>query len=183
MGEGGMSNKPHECPVSLRPYQGSDRSAVTSLLAILPSLYPKGDEWLDRRLGEVLRGKARCTVAVINTQPIGVAIETPKGQGKLKLSTIFVHRRYRGLGVGNCLMYRCYETWLRDNLSQVHLTSDVRIAHALLPLLKRFRFESEAVEYSRYGSDRDEQIHVWKNNGVLEKVCPCNQLIDGHQFA
>jgi GNAT superfamily N-acetyltransferase len=182
-GEGVVSdNNPQECLVNLRPYQRDDRADVTNLLAILPSLYPKGDEWLDRRLDDVLRGRARCTVAVIKRKPVGVTIETPKGRSKLKLSTIFVHQQYRGLGVGSCLMYRCHETWVMDNLSQVHLTSDVRIGSALLPLLKSFGFKSEILEYSRYGSGRDEQIHVWKNNGVVKKVCLCNQSIGNRQF-
>jgi hypothetical protein len=65
----------------LRAYQRDDRDLVMSLLEILPKLYPKGGEWLDRRLSDALDRKANCLVTVSGLLIKRVAIQTPNGHG------------------------------------------------------------------------------------------------------
>ena len=147
----------------LRPYERKDWTSVSNLLSVLPSLYPNGAAWLDHRLDDVLWGKARCTLAISKGMPIGATIETPKGRGRIKLSTIFVHPSLRKFGVGTSLMRNCYENWVKENVSQVHLTVDFTIAPTLTPLLMNFGFVADTVLYDRYGIDRHELILSWSN--------------------
>lgn len=149
--------------VILRPYQGRDRAAVFHLLSFLPNLYPNGHDWLEHRLAGVLKGQARCTLAVAKGVPIGITIETPKSHRRLKLSTIFIHPLFRGIGVGSSLMSQCYENWRQNDLAEVWVTTDVKRASIILPLFSRFSFEPNSIEYNRYGSDRHELILVWRN--------------------
>jgi GNAT superfamily N-acetyltransferase len=145
-------------PLWLRPYEQESRSAVFALLQDLPRLYPKSEEWLQRRLSDVARGKARCTLAMASSTPIGVTIETPKGRHRLKLSTIYVHPLFRGKGVGTDLMVAAYRQWQLNEVDEVYVTADRNRAPDLGPLLSRFGFVMAAVEPKRYGPNRDEVV-------------------------
>lgn len=151
--------------VSFRPFRPSDRAPVIRLLSILPRLYPGGRAWLERRLDDVLAGRARCTVALGPWGVVGTTIETPKGARRLKLSTIYVHPRFRGLSVGTGLLERCRADWLREGRSVVHVTADARRAPLLLPLFTQFDFKAEALEAARYGPGRDETVFSWEPHG------------------
>jgi len=150
----------------LRPFQAADRKAIFRLLSILPSLYPKGESWLNRRLDDVLKRKARCTVAVNGSHIVGTTIETPKGPHRCKLSTIFVDPNFRNQSIGTLLLDRCQNDWLRHDISGVYVTTDSRRADFLVPLLTRFNFKVTAVEINRYGLERDETIFSWVLPGL-----------------
>jgi len=151
--------------VAIRPYDGSDRPGVLRLLAELPALYPNGDLWLGRRLEDALVGKARCAIAAAPWGPIGITIETPKGQHRLKLSTIFVHPNFRKLGIGTELLSSCQHRWVDQGLEQVYVTVAVRHAQVVLPLLTQYGFQSAAIELARYGVGRDEIVLHWQRGG------------------
>jgi GNAT superfamily N-acetyltransferase len=158
--------------VTLRHYQSRDRSQVLRLLSFLPELYPDGFAWLDRRLTGVVDGKARCTLAVKGEEILGITIETPKGHRSVKLSTIFVHPRFRGMGVGTLLMQGCSERWQRDSILHCHVTADHRVADSLEKVLRHFSFEKIAVVNDRYGEGRHEVVFSWyadKFNTVAQK--------------
>ncbi len=151
-------------PVVFRPFRASDRGPLFRLLSVLPQLYPNGYAWLDRRLDDVLARRARCTIAAGPWGVMGATIESPKGARRLKLSTIYVHPRFRGLNVGTELLKRCRADWLREGVDSVHVTADARRAGLLLPLFTRFGFEAETLEPGRYGDERDELIFSWRPN-------------------
>jgi len=152
----------HRIEFVFRPYSPSDRSAVFRLLSILPSLYPEGDLWLERRLQDVSRGKARCMIADTRRWgAVGLTIETPKGPHKVKLSTIFVDPCFRGYGIGSALLRYCRENWTREKLRNVYMTADLRSAGVMLPLVTRFGFELVTTEFNRYGRDRHEMVLSW----------------------
>lgn len=148
--------------IYLRSFTRYDRASVFSLLSFLPTLYPKGSSWLDSRLDDVLTGRARCTLAVTPWEVAGVTIETPKGAKRLKLSTIYVNPRFRGLGVGASLLRHCKAKWEQEGLSGVHVTADTRRLDALLPLLTSHSFSVTAIDKERYGPNRDEMIFNWE---------------------
>jgi GNAT superfamily N-acetyltransferase len=150
------------CSVYLRSFTRYDRVSVFNLLSFLPTLYPKGYSWLDSRLDDVLAGRARCTLAVTPWDVAGVTIETPKGAKRLKLSTIYVNPRFRGLGVGASLLRHCKAKWEQEELSGVHVTADTRRLDALLPLLTNHGFSVTAMDKERYGPNRDEMIFNWE---------------------
>jgi len=154
-------------PIWLRPYTDQDRQRVFALLSELPSLYPGGGAWLEKRLGDVRSQKAFCTLAVSAFGPVGVTIETPKGANALKLSTIFVAGSSRRLGVGSLLLGRCVRRWLATKVKHVHVTVDQRRATSLMPLLESSGFECAGVEYDRYGPGRNEVIFRWNHDGQV----------------
>lgn len=160
-GNGERADK-YRIEFALRPYSPSDRSAVLRLLSILPSLYPEGDLWLDRRLQDVSRGRARCMIADTSRWgPAGLTIETPKGPRKVKLSTIFVDPCFRGYGIGSALLRCCRENWTREKLRNVYMTADLRSAGVMLPLVARFGFKLMTTGFNRYGRDRHEMVLSW----------------------
>lgn len=146
----------------IRSFSYRDRASVFELLSILPTLYPRGAYWLDRRLDDALCGRARCTLAVNNRgQSIGVTIETPKEPYRLKLSTIYVHPTFRGLGIGRALLDNCYSAWLREELKQVYVTAALHVSETLFPTISQFGFSLKTVVPGRYGIDRDEVVFDW----------------------
>lgn len=149
-------------PVSLKSYEPSDRAQLVWLLSILPRIYPQGDVWLARKLDDVLKGKARCTLAVTGTGlVIGVTIETPKGRRVAKLSTLFVHESFRERGVGGLLLGAARDRWIENGIQRVHGTLDAGASSQVLPNLQKIGFVAESVEKDRYGDGRDEAVVVW----------------------
>jgi GNAT superfamily N-acetyltransferase len=148
-------------PFTIRPYAAADRLRVFSMLRILPVLYPGGFAWLEQRLSDVIDGKARCTLAVWGSQLLGIAIESLKGQYRIKLSTLWVEPCYRGIGVGSRLLLDCQRNWIRHDISEAYITMDVDRRHLLVPVLSRLGFREIAMCHSRYGLDRDELVMSW----------------------
>jgi GNAT superfamily N-acetyltransferase len=149
--------------ILLRPYDYSDRHAVFGLLVDLPRNYPRGHEWLDGRLNDVTRGKAQCTVATVRPGHIvGLAIRTPKGPHRLKLSNLFVDPRHRNFGIGSKLLAEARHRWTEEGVNEVYLTAPAHQLHSLLPIFHHFDFAFETVEFDRYGCGRDEVVYFWK---------------------
>jgi N-acetylglutamate synthase-like GNAT family acetyltransferase len=145
----------------IRPYTRKDYRSVCRLLDDLPARYPNGDAWLDRRLGDVLCGRARCTVAESQSQVIGITIETPKSRRRLKLSTIFVRPDYRGFRIGTNLIQTCHSRWICEELEQVYVTADERIRSLIIPPLQRVGFELVSIIPDRYGAGQNEMVLCW----------------------
>lgn len=145
-----------------RPYQQKDRAWAFETLAFLPNLYPRGGHWLDKRLDEVLASKADCSLVLLNRVRVGLMIETPKGKGTLKLSTLWVDPRFRGIGAGRYLLTQAMARWLRNDLEYVYVTTDVRRAPLVQPFLEQLGFVAGPISFARYGELRDELVLWWR---------------------
>jgi GNAT superfamily N-acetyltransferase len=149
------------CPYTRR-FRSSDRPAVTSLLSVLPRLYPGGSEWLQRRLTDSLNGRAECIVVQdINSLEIaGVAIVTPKTAGSLKLSTFYVTEEYRSQGLGSLLLKELFETCDQQSINDIYVTVAHHIEDSLARLIEPADFRPVALIKDRYGPGRHEG--VWR---------------------
>jgi ribosomal protein S18 acetylase RimI-like enzyme len=153
----------------LRPLSYATASQVLSAVGpIVDALYPQGGERFAGRLQDVLQGYARCTVAQIGQRVVGVAVETPKGARRVKLSTLWVHPIWRRRGVGSALLRGVTRDWLLEDIERVHLTVAVSEYTSIFGLLNRFSFQHLEVERNRYGIGRDEAI----------LACQCSDLAD-----
>src|ERR1035438_4020745 len=151
----------------LKQLRKFDRTHMFELLSDLPSLYPGGGTWLERRLDDIEAGRARCTVAVSwNGSIVGATIETPKGRRTTKLSTIFVDRRFRRIGIGTSLLRCCRQRWIQTELDEVVVTVNSARLSELLPSAKAIGFHLAATERSRYGVDRHEAILKWQPSSI-----------------
>ncbi|MET8363204.1 GNAT family N-acetyltransferase [Micromonospora sp. NPDC049580] len=129
-------------------------------------LYPQGDQQLFRRLGEVLDGQARCTVAVAlgragGQHLVGVAVETPKGPDRFKLSTLWVDPTMRRRGVGRRLVQNCLCRWAREETEVGFLTVRNQHSASVRSLLVPFGFDQASLELNRYGFGEDELVLQW----------------------
>ena len=99
--------------VRIRPLKFADLDILMPTAGVLvDSLYPRGAEKLFARLEDALNGYAVAHVAeASNFGPVALASETLKGDSCVKLSTFWVHRRFRGLGIGGSLLDRRIEDW------------------------------------------------------------------------
>src|SRR4051812_11860987 len=96
----------------IRPYRQGDRALVLRDLApVLAAAYPGGDHWLARRLDDVAAGAAKCDMVCTGNHLAAIAIETPKGERKIKLSTLWVADAVRGRGLGARLLDHCRRSW------------------------------------------------------------------------
>jgi GNAT superfamily N-acetyltransferase len=147
--------------VLIRSYRVSDREEVRSLLTDFPLLYPNNQEWLDRRLWEAVRGTAICRVAEQDGQLVGVTVLTPKAEGKVKLSTIFVGASARRKGIGTKLLDVARRDWIARRAEMVWVTVAHERLPSLCPLLSRHQFRFRCIDLARYGPSRDEAVFVW----------------------
>lgn len=46
--------------VTLREYRATDREQLLRLLSFLPEIYPGAEAWLEKKLAELLVGRAGC---------------------------------------------------------------------------------------------------------------------------
>ena len=162
----------HEACLRLLPYAEDDENAVFRLLSFLPSLYPNGHEWLRKRLGDVLNGTATCILAKYDSHLVGITIEKPKSQKRLKLCTIFVMPAFRQLGVGMVLLSERQLSWKLSGYDEVYVTGAMELKHTLSPFFGRFGFNLVAIEKNRYGKRRDEIVFSWRNRQVKDVEQP-----------
>lgn len=141
-----------------RDLQRRDVDQVEELLAVLPRLYPGGDVWLRRRLGDALIGRARCTVVESGGELAGVAIETPKADGRLKLSTFLIADEYRNCGIGGAFIRTLHDRWAREGIEQVHVTVAEQNHHQVKRVFEPVGFLTVAHEIDRYGAGRNEFV-------------------------
>ncbi|SKK41095.1 Predicted acetyltransferase [Mycobacteroides abscessus subsp. bolletii] len=142
----------------VRDLHWGDVDQVESLLSVLPELYPDGDAWLRRRLDESLAGQARCTLVEVDKKIVGVSIETPKALDRLKLSTFLVADEYRNSGVGGWLIRFLCDRWVREQVSQVHVTVAEHHYDQLHRVFGPIGFLTMARELDRYGLGRHEYV-------------------------
>jgi ribosomal protein S18 acetylase RimI-like enzyme len=146
----------------ITPYAERDRSALFGLLEVVDVRYPGGFRWLDRRLDDVWRGRARCTVVRRESLVVGAAIETPKGDAHLKLSTLWVAPAFRRHGAGTSLVDGLVRRWEREDVADVWVTTDLARCEDLLPSVTRVGFTPLAVCADRYGDGRCEVVYGWR---------------------
>ena len=148
----------------IRRYRREDRQALSLLLSGISTIYPDGQEWLQDKLDEVERGKARARVAAVPcaigalVSIAGVTIETPKADGRLKLSNLYVCPGARRAGVASALVDRLTWRWSREHYSGLHLTVDTVNYEGVQELFAPFGFRRVASLPGRYRTDRTELV-------------------------
>ena len=140
------------------------RGAYALLSRDLSQLYPNGREWLDRKLFEVGEGRASGLVVEGHEGEIlGALLETPKGKGRVKLSTIFVARRYRRRGVGTALMRSLNVNWQIRDVEHALVTVAASRVGEIYPFLRDWGFSLATIARERYGPGRDEFVFSWQS--------------------
>lgn len=149
--------------VHYRRLQANDLAAVMkSVGPTVDDLYPAGAHKLFHRLEDVLEGAALCTVAVRRGRPgdelvVGIAVESPKHDDRVKLSTLWVAPTFRRLGIARELVQSCVERWSRNGIT-AHLTVRQQCSASVVALLEPFGFSQIAIEPNRYGIGAHEVI-------------------------
>lgn len=146
----------------LRPLHSNDvGQAVRLLRPTLDHLYPRGALLFERRLDEVLCGRASSTVVCIKGFVVGIATEVPKGARRVKISTLWIHPHLRRKRLGFVLAGFLVQRWMYTTVDSVHITVATGRLAALHGLLGTFGFRAVALEKDRYGVGRDEAILLW----------------------
>lgn len=158
-----LTNRPLSLPARMgrpttRDLERADLPCVKGLLAVLPELYPNGGAWLKRRLDDALAGTARCTLVEIDDALAGVAIETPKGFGGLKLSTFLIGEEFRNCGVGGTFIRTLHDRWIHERVQQVHVTVAEQHHDNVQRAFAPVGFLTVAHEPGRYGPERSEYV-------------------------
>jgi GNAT superfamily N-acetyltransferase len=145
--------------ISIRSYRAEDRDRVFRLLSFLPDLYPRSFDWLERRLADVERKHAHCTLAFLDCHIAGILIDTPKGVRTSKISTFFVREQANRNGVGTRLFQAGARRWCAQGVDDVYVTVASLKRHRIDVFLRSNGFiESENLP-DRYGPGRDELIY------------------------
>jgi GNAT superfamily N-acetyltransferase len=131
------------------------------LAPVLRVNYPGGHQWLAARLDDVQDGRARANLAFTGRSLIGVAIETPKAHGAVKLSTLWVAPAARSHGVGSALIDSCVSYWLTAGTPRSWVTVGAAARMPLTRVLCARGFTQTAVEPHRYGPGRHEWVLHW----------------------
>jgi ribosomal protein S18 acetylase RimI-like enzyme len=153
--------------VRLRSYEAADARRVKQVAEVLERLYPTGGEWLDRKLRahESDPSNVRCTLAEVGSTLLGLTIETVKGLGRTKLSTIWVNEAVRRRGIGTRLIDSCLANWRRELLRETYVTASIQVVEVVALLLVPAGFHLRALEPDRYGDGRDEVVLAWTPQG------------------
>lgn len=146
-------------PFVVRDYENRDREQIFGLLAFLPLLYPNSFEWLERRLEDVQRRRAYCTIARAPTYIAGILIETPKGRRTTKISTLYVRKEVWGLGLGAHLLNRSRDRWHNAGIERAFVTVAGNRRATIDAFLASKGFDETARLPDRYGPGRDESIY------------------------
>jgi ribosomal protein S18 acetylase RimI-like enzyme len=133
-----------------RSWQQGNRGSIFDLLRFLPSYYPGADDWLERRLNEVERGQAACTIGGVGRTIGGVLIETPKGKRTAKISTLYVRSNFAGYGLGSRLLHRHRQKWIRDGIDCAYVTVASERMPAISGFLEAHSFNLTRRIWSRY---------------------------------
>jgi GNAT superfamily N-acetyltransferase len=145
-------------------YHPEDRELVATCLApVITELYPRGVDWLSRRLDDVEHHRAIARLVTSRGQLDGVTIETPKSRRRTKLSTLWVAKESRNQGLGSALIDDRRRDWLRRGIKQASLTAHSAAADSLSPLLLARGFELVAIDDDRYGDGRSEAVFEWRS--------------------
>lgn len=156
-----VGQPPHGSPAIL-PMHHRDRGAL--LCASAPDIdarYPRGASKLSDRLDDVVDGKAGCLVAWWDGQPIGFAVDSPKGPTAAKLSTLWVAGPGRRAGVASDLLLAVLDRWQMRGVETGWGTVRLECAGPFLDLGNPLGFQSIAVARNRYGIGEDELVLGW----------------------
>lgn len=161
----GLQTRERQIPAQsgafLRPYMPSDKPTLFRLLHVVDIRYPGGLSWLNRRLDDVRDGGARCTVAISAGVIVAAMIETPKGQGHVKLSTVWVDPLFRRRGIGTLLFERAIRRWCREGVESAWFTVGLRYCDDLVRVVRPFGFELMGLDAYRYWDDDCELVLGW----------------------
>jgi GNAT superfamily N-acetyltransferase len=149
---------------SIRKYRTDDRELVFRLLSFLPDLYPQSFDWLERRLWDVERRHAHCSIAVIDHRISGILIDTPKGIRTSKISTLFVSEQACRNGLGSLLLNASTKRWHMRGIDSVYVTVAIQRQHSIDAFLRTNGFTESANLPDRYGPDRSELVYSLKLN-------------------
>ncbi len=130
------------------------------MLAGLERKYPAGLAWLDARLDDVEGGKAALDLAMLGNRIGALAIWTPKGPHRAKLSTFLVRPQLRGRGVGRALLQRLARHWRGKDFDRVAVTVNVA-DRATAAFFARNGFAALAGAEVRYDGDRWDRVMLW----------------------
>jgi hypothetical protein len=158
------STKTFQSGASIRRYRAGDRELVFRLLSFLPDLYPKSFDWLERRLWDVERKHAHCSIAVVNRSISGILIDTPKGIRASKISTLFVSEQACRNGLGSLLLKESKRRWHARGIDSVYVTVAVQRQQCLDAFLRTNGFIESANLTDRYGPGRSELVYSLKLN-------------------
>lgn len=147
--------------LSTRPYRAEYKGAVVGLLPVVAARYPGGLAWLDRRLDDARDGAARCRLAWLDNRLVGATIETPKGRGRVKLSTVWVDPGARGRGVGRLLLEDAIRGWQRRGVVEAWLTVALAHCDGLLAAAEPRGFEIIGMAADRYWEGETELVLGW----------------------
>lgn len=157
-----MSPPWEEVPWLLRPYQDGEWLILMRQLApVLARHYPRGGVWLGSRLDDVHAGRARATIAVAGTSHLGVVIETPKPEGQVKLSTVWVAPHARQQGIGRALLSGCVDRWLEAGIHRAWVTVCATAREPIGRLARPYGFRETTIARDRYGRGRHEWVLCW----------------------
>src|ERR1700723_3174847 len=145
----------------IRSYEDDWLSIMQVLAPVLRRYYPSGDHWLSGRLDDVAEDTARAYLAFVGPSLSGVAIETPKAEGQVKLSTLWVASESRNTGIGSGLLERCIQYWLSAGTPRSWITVGAASRRAVTGLVEAHGFRETAVELDRYGPCRHEWVLHW----------------------
>ena len=148
----------------VRNYKNSDRSHVFRLLSFLPALYPRSFDWLERRLADIERKRAYCSIALVDEHVAGILIDTPKGLRTSKISTLFVSEEVCGHGVGSLLLQASARRWYDQSVDGIYVTVAGSKQQCIAPFLRSNGFSEAANLPNRYGPGRDELVYSLKLN-------------------
>jgi hypothetical protein len=148
--------------ISIRSYDADDRPGVFRLLSFLPNLYPRGFDWLERRLTEVERQKAYCSVALVSQRIAGILIDTPKGARTSKVSTLFVKQTICRAGIGSLLFETSMKRWRAQGTDSIYITVASIRKRGIETFLQSNGFTESAYLRDHYGTDRHELVYSLK---------------------
>ncbi len=149
--------------MQIRSFEGDhDWLLVMSHLApLLKEQYPGGDLWLSTRLDDAQRGDARAHLAVSADRLLAIAIESPKPQRQVKLSTLWVAPAARRQGLGRELVSRCTSRWLQSGSPRAWITVNSRARDQINTLVIPRGFRETSCQRDRYGPGRHEWVLHW----------------------
>lgn len=131
---------------------------------LLPLLYPDQTEWLDRRLQDILEGRAFLRTHYHYQKLVGVVIGIHKPADRYKICTLYVHPEYRDMGIGGQLL----DAAIKDARgSQVYITGPRVRRDDLILALRSRGIELHTTIPNRYGPDHYEDVYLQKGRTCL----------------
>lgn len=134
------------------------RRSVVDLLDFLPALYPDGAEWLERRLDDVERGDAWCSLLQDGGEIVGVALGVLKSNLQFKICTLYVRPESRHQGGGASLVWEMRRIALMCGAQGSYITAAHTVSEDLWRTLEPAGFCPQVTQLDRYGVGRHETV-------------------------